>query len=90
MAYTCKTCGAVAEEPGHLCAPSTEPTACAFCGEKSPHVKHYCKGKMEDIKYVCRSAGGWRLPRICSVNPAKCRHISSRSVRQVIATGSLP
>ena len=24
MAYTCKTCGAVAEEPGHLCAPSTE------------------------------------------------------------------
>ena len=22
MAHTCKTCGAVAEDPGHLCAPS--------------------------------------------------------------------
>ena len=24
MAHTCKTCGAVAEDPGHLCAPTTE------------------------------------------------------------------
>lgn len=42
MAYTCKTCGAVAEEPGHLCAPSTEDTTCAYCGKHTPHVKHYC------------------------------------------------
>ena len=53
MAHTCKTCGAVAEDPGHLCAPSTETTTCSHCGKKSPHVTHYCKGKMDDLKYVC-------------------------------------
>jgi DNA-directed RNA polymerase subunit RPC12/RpoP len=57
MAYTCKTCGAVAPEPGHLCNPSTETTTCSYCGEKSPHVKHYCKGKMADLKYVCENCG---------------------------------
>ena len=30
MAHTCKTCGAVAEDPGHLCAPSTETTTCSL------------------------------------------------------------
>jgi len=79
MAHTCKTCGAVAEDPGHLCAPSTETTKCSYCGEKSPHVKHYCKGKMEDLKYVV-NAGGWRLPRSCSVNPAKCRRDQVRLI----------
>ena len=57
MAHTCKTCGAVAEDPGHLCAPSAETTTCSYCGEKSPLVKHYCKGKMEDLKYVCEGCG---------------------------------
>ncbi len=57
MAYTCKTCGAVAEEPGHLCAPSTEDTTCAYCSKHTPHVQHYCKGKMEDLKYVCEGCG---------------------------------
>jgi DNA-directed RNA polymerase subunit RPC12/RpoP len=57
MSYTCKTCGAVADEPGHLCAPSTETTACPYCGKHTPHVKHYCKGKMEDLKYVCEGCG---------------------------------
>jgi hypothetical protein len=56
-AYTCKTCGAVAAEPGHLCNPSTEIMPCAYCGERTPHVKHYCKGKMEDLKYVCEGCG---------------------------------
>jgi hypothetical protein len=55
--YTCKTCGALAEEPGHLCTPNEEPTTCGFCGEKAPHAKHYCKGKLEDIKFVCGKCG---------------------------------
>jgi hypothetical protein len=57
MAHTCKSCGAVAEDPGHLCAPSEETTTCSYCGKQSPHVKHYCKGKMEDLKYVCEGCG---------------------------------
>ena len=35
MAHTCKTCGAVAEDPGHLCTPSEETTTCSYCGEES-------------------------------------------------------
>jgi len=30
---------------------------CAYCGEKAPHAKHYCKGKLGDIKYVCEQCG---------------------------------
>jgi hypothetical protein len=55
--YTCKTCGAVATEPGHLCSPVTETATCAYCGKNVPHTKHYCKGKMEDLKYVCEGCG---------------------------------
>lgn len=55
--FTCATCGALAEEPGHLCNPSGEPMTCAYCGEKGAHAKHYCKGKLEDIKYVCDQCG---------------------------------
>jgi len=55
--YTCKTCGALAEEPGHLCAPAEEMGTCAYCGKNTPHVKHYCKGKMEDLKFVCEQCG---------------------------------
>jgi len=55
--YTCQSCGALAEEPGHLCNPNMDPMTCSFCGEKAPHTKHYCKGKLEDIKYVCSKCG---------------------------------
>jgi predicted amidophosphoribosyltransferase len=34
-----------------------DPMTCAFCGEKAPHTKHYCKGKLADIKYVCSKCG---------------------------------
>ena len=30
--YTCKTCGALADEPGHLCNPCGDETKCDFCG----------------------------------------------------------
>ena len=55
--YTCATCGALAEEPGHLCNPAGDPMTCAYCGEKGAHTKHYCKGKLEDNKYVCEQVG---------------------------------
>ncbi len=55
--YVCDTCGALAEEPGHLCNPKGEAMTCAYCGEKAPHLKHYCKGKLEDLKYVCEQCG---------------------------------
>jgi DNA-directed RNA polymerase subunit RPC12/RpoP len=55
--YTCQTCGALAEEPGHLCNPGGEAMTCAYCGKKGPFAQHYCKGKLEDINYVCENCG---------------------------------
>jgi DNA-directed RNA polymerase subunit RPC12/RpoP len=57
-AYVCATCGALAEAPGHLCNPQGEPLTCKYCGKKHEvHEKHFCKGKLEDIKYVCKNCG---------------------------------
>lgn len=56
--YVCKTCGALAEEPGHLCNPQGTGLKCTYCGmEHTPHEKHYCKGKLENLKYVCENCG---------------------------------
>jgi hypothetical protein len=56
--YVCETCSALAEEPGHLCNPKGEPRKCNYCGlEHAPHEKHFCKGKLEDIKYACEGCG---------------------------------
>lgn len=58
QAYVCETCGALAEEPGHLCNPRGAAMSCTYCGmEHAPHEKHFCKGKMEDLKYVCDQCG---------------------------------
>jgi DNA-directed RNA polymerase subunit RPC12/RpoP len=54
--YVCESCGALADEPGHLCNPKGKAT-CSYCGEKDPHVSHMCKGKMEDLKHVCGKCG---------------------------------
>ena len=55
--FVCQTCGAVATEPGHLCNPQGE-AKCSYCGmEHAAHEKHYCKGKLEDLKYVCEGCG---------------------------------
>ncbi len=57
MAYTCENCGAVADEPGHLCNPCGDEIECSFCGD--PHVdqKHMCKDKLAAMGYVCEGCG---------------------------------
>jgi DNA-directed RNA polymerase subunit RPC12/RpoP len=56
--YVCETCGALADEPGHLCNPKGQPLTCTYCGfEHGPHVKHFCEGKMKDLKYTCEQCG---------------------------------
>jgi rubrerythrin len=69
--YTCQTCGALAEEPGHLCNPNMEPMTCAFCGATAPHTKHYCKGKLEDIKFVCNKCGRLAISEDLLCEPTK-------------------
>jgi hypothetical protein len=53
MEHTCKTCGAVAEDPGHLCDPCGDKTACTFCGITETEPTHVCKDKLAQMKYVC-------------------------------------
>ncbi|SDO62457.1 hypothetical protein [Desulforhopalus singaporensis] len=57
MAHTCKSCGAVADHPGHLCDPIVEKLSCSYCGEKDVSVTHVCKAKLEAMKYSCGSCG---------------------------------
>jgi predicted RNA-binding Zn-ribbon protein involved in translation (DUF1610 family) len=57
MAYTCKNCGALADEPGHLCNPCDDVTACTFCGEEEVDSVHMCREKMKAMHYVCENCG---------------------------------
>ena len=43
--YTCQSCGALAEEPGHLCNPNMDPMTCAFCGGKGPSYQALLQGQ---------------------------------------------
>lgn len=57
-AYVCATCGAVAEEPGHLCNPQGAASSCSYCGQEyASGETHYCQGKLADLKYVCEGCG---------------------------------
>jgi len=57
MAHTCQSCGAVADDPGHLCQPTVEKVSCSFCGEDDVSVNHVCKQKLAAMQYSCESCG---------------------------------
>ena len=57
MAYTCKNCGAVAEEPGHLCDPCGDAAKCSFCGKPEVDTKHMCKDRLAAMRSVCGVGG---------------------------------
>lgn len=71
MAYTCKTCGAVAEEPGHLCNPCGDPQTCSFCGAPQVDAHHMCKDKLANMKYVCEGCGrvAMEAEHLCNAKP---------------------
>ncbi len=71
MAYTCKNCGAVADDPGHLCNPCGDTTTCSFCGKPAVDAKHVCKDKLNAMKYVCESCGrvAMEANHLCKATP---------------------
>jgi len=57
MAHTCKSCGAVADDSGHLCDPIVETLSCSYCGASDVAVSHVCKQKLAAMNYSCQSCG---------------------------------
>lgn len=57
MAYTCTTCGAVAETPGHLCSPCDESSPCNSCGAQEADSRHSCRDKPVAMQFYCTSCG---------------------------------
>jgi uncharacterized Zn finger protein len=57
MAHSCKSCGAVADDPGHLCDPTQEEISCSYCGTDNVSVNHVCKDKLVAMKFTCTSCG---------------------------------
>lgn len=57
MAHTCKTCGALSEDSGHLCNPCDDKSECSFCGTPDVDARHVCKDKLSEMKFVCGGCG---------------------------------
>ena len=57
MAHTCQNCGAVADDPGHLCNPSDTALHCDYCGEHNVSASHVCKEKLAAMKFSCTTCG---------------------------------
>lgn len=57
MAHTCSTCGAMADDPGHLCNPTEAVISCSYCNAPDVGVNHICKEKLAAMKYSCESCG---------------------------------
>ncbi|OQX19859.1 MAG: hypothetical protein BWK76_03385 [Desulfobulbaceae bacterium A2] len=72
MAYSCKTCGAVADAPASLCNPCGDTLAsCSFCGTPEIDSKHVCKDKLAEMKFVCDGCGRVALEEkhVCKPKP---------------------
>ncbi len=57
MPYACKTCGAIAEDPGHLCNPCGEKQGCSFCGTLKVDARHICRDKLGSMEFYCEGCG---------------------------------
>lgn len=71
MAYTCKNCGAVANEPGHLCNPCDDKAKCSFCGAPEMDALHICKDKLAAMKFQCGGCGRVAMEKdhLCKPSP---------------------
>ncbi len=67
MAHTCKTCGAVADSPGHLCSPCDNTATCSFCGTPEIDIRHICRDKLTKMRFVCEECGrvGMEKTHLC-------------------------
>jgi predicted SprT family Zn-dependent metalloprotease len=57
--YTCKSCGKISSEEGHLCDPTSAGKlyTCGSCGEQARKKKHLCKPQAAKFEYFCGGCG---------------------------------
>ena len=57
--HTCKNCGKVSGERGHVCDPvkMEEAYVCESCGDSTTDPRHICKPKLQKINFVCIACG---------------------------------
>jgi|GEM_PF-339421 len=57
--HTCKSCGKVAGDTGHLCDPVELKQAhvCDDCGQASTNPRHICKPKLRNVNFACVACG---------------------------------
>ena len=69
--YSCKTCGKVTTDQGHLCAPKEIKRAysCDYCGVTSTNPRHICKPKVAKVKYTCDTCGRVAVDETFLCNP---------------------
>ncbi len=68
--YTCKTCGLITTNKGHLCNPvsAKKVVTCKFCGTVTGDPRHVCAPQVVNLKYICDSCG-----RLASKRDMLCR-----------------
>lgn len=71
MSYTCNTCGAVADAPGHLCNPCDDKETCSFCGTPEVDARHICQDKLSAMKFTCGGCGrvAMAADHLCTPQP---------------------
>ncbi|MDD5019433.1 MAG: hypothetical protein PHH75_04875 [Candidatus Omnitrophica bacterium] len=55
---TCKTCGELTKDHGHLCIPvGAKSKSCDWCGSLIMDARHMCNKKLKKLSYICHSCG---------------------------------
>lgn len=70
MVYSCRNCGASAEDSGKLCNPTSEELNHKFCGASPEKI---CDGKLTDMRFVCTTCGSFSAApdTLCSPSPVE-------------------
>lgn len=93
--YSCKTCGLVTQEKGHLCnpIPSKKVVACKHCGTITSDPRHVCSPTLVNLKYSCDSCGRLAPKRemLCRPSPVpKAKKVVKKSVSKKMGKSSKP
>jgi DNA-directed RNA polymerase subunit RPC12/RpoP len=74
-AYTCKSCGKISDEGGHLCDPTEKGDifSCESCGQQAKKKQHLCKPQVAKFEFFCGGCGRGAVKEgdVCDPQPMK-------------------